>query len=76
MVNEVMMLMYTMRQLFIQGGYFVIIEGYFSSVFHKNISCRYSLEAPCQGASNEYLRHMFLWIKKTLFIFHHENMFV
>ena len=31
--------------------------------FHKNICCRYSLEAPCRGTSNEYLQHMFLWKK-------------
>ena len=27
--------------------------------FHENICCGYSLEAPCQGASNEYPQHMF-----------------
>ena len=31
---------------------------------HKNISCRYSLEAPCPGASNEYPQHMFSWRNK------------
>ena len=28
--------------------------------FYKNISCKYSLEGPCQGISNEYPQHMFL----------------
>ena len=34
--------------------YFMIILGYFFLVLHKNICCGYSLEEPCQGASNEY----------------------
>ena len=28
---------------------------------YKNICFGYSLEAPHQGASNEYPKHMFLW---------------
>ena len=28
---------------------------------HENICCGYSLEAPCQGASNEYPQPMFSW---------------
>ena len=32
-----------------------------SASIHKNICCGYSLEAPHQGASNEYPQHMFLW---------------
>ena len=28
---------------------------------HENICCGYSLEAPCQGASNEYPQHIFSW---------------
>ena len=31
---------------------------------HKNICCRYSLEAPWKGASNEYPQHMFSWRNK------------
>ena len=31
---------------------------------HENICCGYSLEAPYQGASNEYLQHMFSWRDK------------
>ena len=31
---------------------------------HENICFRYSLEAPCQGASNEYPQHMFSWRNK------------
>ena len=31
------------------------------SFLHKNICCGYSLEAPQQGASNEYPQHMFSW---------------
>ena len=31
---------------------------------HENICCGYSLEAPQQGASNEYPQHMFLWRNK------------
>ena len=34
---------------------------------HKNICCRYSLEAPCQGASNVYLQNIF-FVEKLLFI--------
>ena len=33
----------------------------FSLFLLKNISCGYSLELPCQGDSNEYPQHMFLW---------------
>ena len=36
---------------------------------HKNICCLYSLEAPCQGTSNEYKQHMFLWPNKNISIF-------
>ena len=28
------------------------------------ISCGYSLEAPCRGASNEYPQHIFFWRNK------------
>ena len=28
---------------------------------HKKVCCRYSLELPRQGNSNEYLQHTFLW---------------
>ena len=31
---------------------------------HENICCGYSLEAPRQGASNEYPQHMFSWRNK------------
>ena len=31
---------------------------------HENICCGYSLEAPRQGASNEYPQYMFLWRNK------------
>ena len=37
-------------------------EGYPHNIFlisHENICCGYSLEAPQQGASNEYPQHMF-----------------
>ena len=35
---------------------------------HKNMYCGYSLEAPHQGASNEYPQHMFSWRnKKSIF---------
>ena len=27
---------------------------------YENIYCGYSLEAPCQGASNEYTQHVFM----------------
>ena len=30
-------------------------------IVHENISCGDSLEAPCQGASNEYPQHIFSW---------------
>ena len=30
-------------------------------LFHKNICCGNSLEAPHRGASNEFPQHMFLW---------------
>ena len=30
----------------------------------ENVCCGYSLEAPWQGASNEYPQYMFLWKKK------------
>ena len=39
----------------------MIFSGIFFLFLHKNISCGYSLEAPQQGASNEYPQHMFLW---------------
>ena len=32
-----------------------------SLILHKNLSCRYSLVALQQGASNEYIQPMFLW---------------
>ena len=36
-------------------------------IFHENIYCLYSLDAPCQGASNKYPQHMFsLRNKKTI----------
>ena len=31
---------------------------------HENISCKYSLEAPHWGTSNEYPQHMFSWRNK------------
>ena len=31
---------------------------------HENIRCRYSLEVPRRGASNEYPQNMFLWRNK------------
>ena len=34
----------------------------------KNLYCRYSLEVPQRGTSNEYLQHMFLWINKKTII--------
>ena len=39
----------------------MIIEGYFSIVLHKNIHCRYSLESPRRGDSNEYQQCMFFY---------------
>ena len=37
---------------------------------HEDICCGYSLEAPWQGASNEYPQHMFSWRnKKDISIF-------
>ena len=33
----------------------------FANFSIRNISCRYSLEAPDRGGTNEYLQHMFLW---------------
>ena len=37
---------------------------------HEKKHCGYSIEAPCQGASNEYTQHMFLWRnKKNIRIF-------
>ena len=41
----------------------MIILGYFLLFLHKNICCGYSLEAPCQGASNEYPQCMFFMEK-------------
>ena len=38
------------------------IQIIFFLFLHKNICCRYSLEAPHSGgASNEYPQHMFSW---------------
>ena len=34
------------------------------NMFSKNICCRYSLEVPCRGASDEYPQHMFSWSNK------------
>ena len=42
-------------------------EGYSVNIFlisPENICCGYSLEAPQQGASDEYSQHMFLWRNK------------
>ena len=36
----------------------------FFMLLHKSICCRYSLEAPRRGASNEYPQHMFSWRNK------------
>ena len=33
-------------------------------ILHGNIGCGYSLEAPLQGASNEYTLPMFSWRNK------------
>ena len=33
---------------------------FFFLLLHENICCGYSLEAPQQGASNEYPQHMFV----------------
>ena len=48
-------------------------SGYQVNVFlflNENISCGYSLEVPCRGASNEYPQHMFSSInKKNIDIF-------
>ena len=35
-------------------------EVHFAYFSVKNISCGYSLKAPCQGASNEYPQFLFL----------------
>ena len=45
---------------------------------HENIYCGYSLEAPYQGAFNEYPQHMFLWgNKENINIFvHRKNAFL
>ena len=32
------------------------------SVLHKNVCCRYSLELPWRGSSNEYRQHTFLCV--------------
>ena len=37
----------------------IILEIFFLFL-HKNICCGYSLEAPHQGASNEYPQHIFM----------------
>ena len=42
--------------------YLMIILGYFFLFLHKNICCRYSLEVPHQGASNENPQHVFMVI--------------
>ena len=42
-------------------------SGYQINIFlflHENTCCGYSLEAPQQGASNEYPQHMFSWRNK------------
>ena len=53
-------------ELQIRGG----IHTIFFLFFHENISCGYSIEAPRQGASNEYRQHMFSWRnKKDISIF-------
>ena len=49
------------------------LQGYPAKQFflflHENIFCRYSLEAPRRGASNEYPQYMFAWRnKKYLYI--------
>ena len=52
------------------GGYLISIAYYlfsFSTVFHKNICCGYSLELP-RGDSNEYPQHMFLWRNNPIII--------
>ena len=38
------------------------MKNFFFLFFAQNIDCRYMLELPCQGGSNEYLQSMF-WIK-------------
>ena len=49
-----------------EGGIHII----FFLFLHENICCRYSLEVPHRGASNEYPQHMFLWRnKKDISIF-------
>ena len=39
----------------------MVIVSYFFLFLHKKVCCGYSLEAPCQGASNEFQQHVFLW---------------
>ena len=40
-----------------KGGYLVIIKGYFSIFFHKNLCCWYSLESPQQGFYGESINY-------------------
>ena len=46
------------------SGYENYPENYFFLFLQKNICCGYSLEAPRQGASNEYPQHIFSWRNK------------
>ena len=41
---------------------------YYLSFFHENVCCRYSLEVPQRGASNEYQQHVFMEKKKNFSI--------
>ena len=54
-----------------QGHFgFTVLCRIFSLFLHENVCCGYSLEAPWQGASNDYPQHIFLWRnKKTITIF-------
>ena len=52
-----------------RAGASVYFEHMSSLFLHENICCGYSLEAPRQGASNEYPQHMFSWRKKKENIF-------
>ena len=40
------------------------IRKLFFLFLYNNICCRYSLEVPYQGTSNEYLQDMFFWRNK------------
>ena len=40
---------------------------HFCGLLLENICCRYSLEAPWRGTSNDYPQHIFSWRNKKIF---------